>query len=139
MEAARFLLAGDTQSAVARRFGVSRTTASRWDHALRRRGLESLKKRKATGRPSRLTPAQMAALPALMAQGASAFGYADGRWTTARLSRAIMLSFGVRYDPDHVGRLLHRLDLHSRSTPQEIPLEMAAAYGAQSTPRAALM
>ena len=46
-----------TLSAVARKFGVSRTTASRWHRTLDRHGMERLHKRKAPGRPSRLTAA----------------------------------------------------------------------------------
>src|ERR1700756_4507607 len=54
MESRRLLAAQDlqmglTQSQVARKFGVSRTTASRWHRALDRRGVDSLRKRRATG------------------------------------------------------------------------------------------
>ena len=60
MESRRLLAAQDlqrgiSQSQVARKFGVSRTTASRWDRALSGKGFEALRKRRAPGRPSRLT------------------------------------------------------------------------------------
>src|SRR5260370_8679107 len=60
MESRRLLAAQDlqtglTQSEVARKFGVSRTTASRWNRSLSGKGVESLRKRPAPGRPSRLT------------------------------------------------------------------------------------
>ena len=63
MESRRLLAAQDlqnglSQSQIARKFGVSRTTASRWHRALHRRGVESLRKRRATGRPSRLNREQ---------------------------------------------------------------------------------
>src|ERR1035438_8565838 len=64
MESRRLLAAQDlqgglTQSQVARKFGVSRTTASRWRRALSVRGVEALRKRRASGRPSRLSAEQL--------------------------------------------------------------------------------
>src|SRR5690349_3013235 len=71
LEAAQDLLNGTTQSEVARKFCVSRTTASRWHRALKGSGVESLRKRRAPGRPSRLTRDQLAGLSSLVAEGAS--------------------------------------------------------------------
>jgi transposase len=119
LEAAQELLKGVSQAQVARKFGVSRTTASRWNRTLDGQGLECLRKRKAPGRPSRLGPSQLAEVPDIYALGAQAFGFETDRWTTCRLARAIEMRFGVRYDPDHVGRLMHRLGL--RSKPQANP------------------
>jgi transposase len=36
------------------------------------------------------------------------------RWTTGRLAIVIDRQFGVHYDEDHVGRLMHKLGLRSR-------------------------
>src|SRR6516164_5944140 len=102
LDAAQDLLNGIAQSQVARKFGVSRTTASRWQRALKGSGVESLRKRRAPGRPSRLTREQLLSLADVMADGAAAYGFADDRWTTARLAVAIQARFGVHYDPDHV-------------------------------------
>ena len=44
--AATDLQGGISQSAVARKFGVSRTTASRWCRALNGNGLDALRKRR---------------------------------------------------------------------------------------------
>jgi transposase len=115
LEAAQALLNGVPQAEVARQFDVSRTTASRWRRVLDTQGVDRLRKRKAPGRPSRLIPSQLAEVPALYAQGPRAFGFETDQWTTARLARAIECRFGVRYDPDHVGRLMHRLGLRERS------------------------
>src|SRR6059058_1586864 len=60
--AAQDLQTGLSQSQVARKFGVSRTTASRWHRALNGKGVESLRKRRAPGRPSRLTADQLASI-----------------------------------------------------------------------------
>ena len=121
LDAAQDLLNGISQSQVARKFGVSRTTASRWQRALRGSGVESLRKRRAPGRPSRLTRDQLNGLADLMAQGAMAYGFPDDRWTTARLSVAISVRYGVRYDPDHVGRLMHKMGLR-KPEPIQMPV-----------------
>src|SRR5579864_1159294 len=124
LEAAQDLLNGITQSQVARKFGVSRTTASRWQRALKGSGVESLRKRRAPGRPSRLTRDQLNGLGDLMAQGAIAYGFPDDRWTTARLSVAI----AMRYGPDHVGRLMHKMGLRKTDSPLEMPAYAASRY-----------
>lgn len=95
-------------------YGVSRTTASRWHHALVQKGVDSLKKRRATGRPSRLAAAQLQQLVSIFAAGPQAHGLHAERWTTGRLALVIHAQFGIRYDEDHVGRLMHRLGLRAR-------------------------
>ena len=134
MESRRLLAAQDLQtglrqSDVARKFGVSRTTASRWQHALDAKGVESLRKRCAPGRPSRLNREQLLAIPAMYEAGPRMAGFDADRWTTARFALAIEVRFGVRYDPDHAGRIMHRLGL------REKPRHATAAAGAgQVTP-----
>ena len=95
-------------------YGVSRTTASRWHHALLHKGVDSLKKRRATGRPSRLTADQLNDLARIFAEGPQAHGMDAQRWTTGRLAIVIEGQFGVHYDEDHVGRLMHKLGLRER-------------------------
>ena len=119
MESRRLLAAQDlqtglSQSNVARKFGVSRTTASRWHRALSGRGVEALRKRRAPGRPSRLSADQQAAVAEIYKAGPRAAGFETDRWTTVRFADAIFIRFGVRYDPDHVGRIMHRLGLRER-------------------------
>jgi transposase len=120
MESRRLLAAQDlqnglSQSQIARKFGVSRTTASRWHRALHRRGVDSLRKRRATGRPSRLNLEQQEGVAELFRSGAIAAGFADDRWTTARFATAIETRYGIHYDPDHVGRIMHQLGLRRRT------------------------
>ena len=119
MESRRLLAAQDlqnglTQSQIARKFGVSRTTASRWHRALHRKGLEALHKRRAPGRPSRLTSEQRQGAAEIFRIGARAVGFSDDRWTTARFAAAIDMRYGIRYDADHVGRIMHQLGLRPR-------------------------
>src|SRR5674476_1609615 len=112
--AAQDLQTGLSQSDVARKFGVSRTTASRWNRSLSGKGVESLRKRRAPGRPSRLTADQLNGLTEVYRSGPRAAGFDSDKWTTARFAGAIFAQFGVRYDPDHAGRILHRLGLRER-------------------------
>lgn len=123
LEAAEQLLGGMTQAGVARKFGVSRTTASRWNRALRDHNLERLRKRKAPGRPSRLTSTQQEEVIKLFALGPRTFGFETDRWSTARFAQAIHSQFGIRYDPDHVGRLMHRLGLRAKRGAAAVPLD----------------
>ena len=130
LEAVQHLLSGLTQSDVARKFGVSRTTASRWNRALQQKGVEALRKRRATGRPSRLSREQLLRIPGFYAEGASAHGYSDSRWTTERLATVIEARFGVHYDHDHVGRLMQKLGLREpkRRTAPPAAKKAFAAY-----------
>jgi len=119
MESRRLLAAQDlqnglSQSKVARKYGVSRTTASRWCRALSGRGVEALRKRRAPGRPSRLNKVQLAEVAELYRGGPRAAGFDTDRWTTTRFADAIWTRFAIRYDPDHVGRIMHRLGLRER-------------------------
>jgi transposase len=128
LAAAQDLLEGCPQSSVARKFGVSRTTASRWCRALRNSGVESLRKRKAPGRPNRLNAQQLEELVDMFVAGPRSCGFPADRWTSTRLTQAIQERFGVRYDPDHVGRLMHRLHLAHREAPQERAAGAASPY-----------
>jgi transposase len=112
--AAQDLQMGVSQSKVARKYGVSRTTASRWHRALSGTGVEALRKRRAPGRPSRLSKDQLQGVAEIYHAGPRAAGYDADRWTTQRLAEAIYAKFAVRYDPDHVGRIMHRLGLRDR-------------------------
>src|ERR1044072_6220103 len=112
--AAQDLQAGVSQSQVARKFGVSRTTASRWNRALSGKGVEALRKRRAPGRPSLLNTEQLKIVSEIYSAGPRSAGMETDRWTTMRLAEAIHARFGIRYDPDHVGRIMHRLGLRAR-------------------------
>ena len=131
LEAVKDLQSGLTQSSVARKFLVSRTTASRWNRALQQKGVDALRKRRATGRPSRLTREQLQLIPDLFAQGAIVHGFPNNRWTTARLAAVIEARFGVHYDHDHVGRMMQKLGLREprkRAVPTSAPDAFSASY-----------
>ena len=135
MESRRLLAAQDlqtglSQSQVARKFGVSRTTASRWNHTLSGKGVDSLRKRRAPGRPSRLTADQLKTVAEIYQAGPRAAGFVADRWTTSRFADAIFAHFGVRYDPDHAGRIMHRLGLRERRRSQRVAPEVLYTFTA---------
>jgi putative transposase len=114
LAAAKELLTGVTQAQVARRYSVSRTTASRWHRSIVHKGVEGMRRKQATGRPSRLTADQVEGIRRMYFAGALAHGFPTDRWTTARMATAIEAHFGIRYDQDHVGRLMHKFGLRER-------------------------
>jgi transposase len=109
MEAARLLRQGRGQSEVARAVGVHRQSVSRWARELGESGMRGLRKAARTGRPAKLSPAQLRDLDRALRRGPEAFGYASGLWTAARVRDLIEERTGVRYHPDHVWRILHKL------------------------------
>jgi transposase len=132
LAAASDLLNGLKQSQIARRYGVSRTTASRWQRSIVVTGVESLRKRRATGRPSRLTADQVETIRRMYLDGAQAHGFSGDRWTTGKLAAAIERKFGIRYDQDHVGRLMHKFGLRERRfVYAPVALSHAAGLSAQ--------
>jgi transposase len=133
-EAAAELQRGLPQSEVARKFGVSRTTASRWRRALDGEGVDGLRRRRATGRPCRLNAEQFSLLRDLYHAGPRTAGFDADRWTTARFAEAIYRRFSVRYDPDHTGRIIHRLGLR----PRVVRYDTRLPYGSRYSPNTAL-
>jgi len=109
MEAARLLREGLSQSEVARELGVHRQSVSRWARELEQTGVRSLRRSALTGRPPKLSPAQLRDLEHALKRGPEALGYATGLWTAARVRDLIALRTGVRYHEDHVWRILRKL------------------------------
>ena len=84
---------------------------SQWLRRAREGGLEALRRHPAKGPPTKLTAEQFAQLPSLLAPGAEAYGYRGQVWTTKRVAEVIWRTFGVRYHPAHVSRLLRAVRL----------------------------
>ena len=102
-------------AAIAQALGVTPGAVSQWLRRARTDGIEALYHRPPPGPASRLTPEQLAKLPARLAQGAPAHGGQGAVWTRPRVVLVIKRHFGVTYHPAHVGRLLKR---HGLSLPQ---------------------
>lgn len=114
--AAQLFKEGRSQADVARFLQVSRQSVSRWYEDWSKGGLAALKKAPRTGRPARLTPAQLGKVERALLKGARANGYSTELWTLQRVSEVIARLTGVQYHPGHVWRILRGLGW-TRQTP----------------------
>lgn len=106
-QAIEWILQGRPKAEVARRSGVSWQAVWTWWRAYQRSGTRGLARRKHPGPKPKLPRRKLAQLPRLLSQGAVAHGFSTEVWTTQRVAQLIWQRFRVRYDRDHVGRLLH--------------------------------
>ena len=97
---------GWTQQQIADALGVRQGTVSKWLTRAQTQGLDALRRKKAKGPVARLSAEQRAQLPALLNQGAEAFGFRGAVWTRARIAAVIKRTFGVAYHPAHISRIL---------------------------------
>jgi transposase len=101
--------AGWWQKDIAAALGVSRAAVCQWIRCAREGGgVAALRSRPHLGGPSRLSAEQRTQIPALLARGAPAYGFGGDVWTAKRIAAVIERTFGVRYHPDHVSRLLRQ-------------------------------
>ena len=123
--------AGWNQAEIAAALGVTRGAVSQWLTRARVEGVEEgLRAHPASGRPPKLTLEQRAQLPALLDRGAEAYGFRGQVWTCKRVGEVIRRTFGVTYDPAHVGRLLHTLGYRvQRPTERATQRDEAAIRG----------
>jgi transposase len=94
---------------IAAALGVSRAAVCQWIRCARQGGgVEALRSRPHPGCPAKLTAQQRAQIPSLLARGAEAYGFRGDVWTAKRVAAVIERTFGVRYHPDHISRLLRQ-------------------------------
>jgi len=91
---------------VARQIGCSPMSVSRWQAEVRARGPDALRPNPAPGRPPRITPRQRAKLLKSLLKGATAHGFSTDLWTLPRVVEVIARTFGVRYHPAHVWKIV---------------------------------
>jgi len=107
-EGMRLLGQGVAQAEVARRCGISRPTALRWDQQ-RQSVRGAAWKRRPLGRRPKLTPTHKLQLEKALVRGAQAHGFLNDLWTLPRVAELIQRQSGVRLHPGHVWRLLGRM------------------------------
>jgi transposase len=101
--------AGWKQCAIAAALGVTPGAVSQWFKRARLGGPPALRRHPAPGPVPKLTAEQRAGLPGLLARGAEAFGWRGDVWTAPRVATLIRDTFGVRYHPAHISRLLRAI------------------------------
>lgn len=99
---------------VARTIGAAPSSVKRWKDALEEGGKNALKSKPHTGRPSRLSTKQRQDLLHILKQGPRAANLRADQWTCQRVGTVIRRSFGVKYHPDHVSRILRALGWNSK-------------------------
>lgn len=93
---------------IAQALAVSRAAVSGWLKRAREQGSTALRRKPAPGPTPKLTAAQRAALPTVLAKGAEWYGFVGDVWTTKRVAVVIKREWGVSYHPAHVSRLLRQ-------------------------------
>jgi len=101
---------GYSLNEAARRVGCAASSVMRWRDTRRRGGKKALKVRFSPGRPPKLKAGQRRRLVRTLLKGAMTYGYSTELWTTARIAEVIKEEFGIKYHPDHVGRLMRDLE-----------------------------
>ena len=107
--AASMLMKGRGIREVARTIGAAPSSVKRWKDALEEGGKNALKSKPHTGRPARLSAKQRQDLLHILNQGPRAANLRADQWTCRRVGTVIRRSFGVKYHPDHVSRILRAL------------------------------
>jgi transposase len=127
--------AGWKQQDIAAALGVSKSAVSQWLSRAVRDGVESLRRRVAAGPTPRLTAAQRAQIPGLLARGAEAYGFRGAVWTTGRVAMVIQREFSVQYHPAHVSRLLRAVGWSPQKPVRRASQRDEAAIAAWGTER----
>jgi transposase len=109
LKAASLFDNGLAPAEVARHFGVTCQSASRWHKAWEKGGQSALKKTPKAGRPPRLKPQDLPVLKRALKAGPGEHGFPTELWTTQRVAQVIKARFDIEYHPDHVGRLLGQI------------------------------
>ena len=101
-------------NAVARFLGCPASSVMRWRDQRDREGDGVYEVRTSPGRPPRLDASQKKILARQLLKGARDYGYRTDLWTTARIAEVIKKTFGVRYNRDHIGRMLNSMGFSFR-------------------------
>jgi transposase len=95
LRAAELLAQGRSQAEVAETVGVSRENVRRWQALVAQGGVAALRRRRAGGRPPKLSDAQAAQVEQALQQGAKANGFDSDLWTLERVAQVVQRVTGV--------------------------------------------
>jgi putative transposase len=109
MQAAAWFAEGAWPREVARRLRISNNPAYLWRRRWRCGGTDALVSKGPGGGRCRLSASQLDRLRAALEAGPAVYGWADQRWTLARIATLIGRLFHVRYTLRGTSYLLHRI------------------------------
>jgi transposase len=89
-------------------YNVSHKSICNWVHSYNRYGLDGLKDKPRSGRPSRLDESQRSTLRAAIMDKPEKFGYSSGVWNGSIVLDYIQKAFGISYKKAQVYNLLRR-------------------------------
>ena len=107
----RLFLDGYPRSEAAALSGMDRQTLRDWVHRYNALGVEGLKSRHSSGRPSALSEAQKAELRELVIKGPDPETDKVVRWRCVDLQAEVARRFSVEVHENTIGRWLHELGL----------------------------
>ena len=107
--AGRLLLEGRKIGEVAQILAASESSVRRWRRVVEKGGLEALKAKPHPGRKPRLNEKQKQRLVKVLLAGPRKAGYRTDLWTCPRVAEVIAKTFGVKYHPAHVWKILRSL------------------------------
>jgi transposase len=105
------VLAGMSREAAAGRAGMDRQTLRDWVIRFNAEGIEGLRDRPKSGRPTWLNEGQLAVLKALVLRGPDPERDGVSSWRAKDLCRMVEDRFGIAYSENGMLRLLHDLGL----------------------------
>jgi len=107
--ASRTAETGWPQKKVAEAMGVTEGAVSQWMKRARDGGVEALRHHAPPGGDSKLRAEQWAQLPAILARGAEAYGFAGAVWTRGRVRQVIQDVLGVSYQVARMSYVLNKI------------------------------
>lgn len=109
-------LDGLSRQRAARQAGMDRQSLRDWAHRFNDEGIEGLRDRPHTGRPTRLNEGQLASFRALVLRGPDIERDGVSSWTAKDLCRIVEDRYGVCYRENGMLALLKSLDLSWQKT-----------------------
>jgi transposase len=107
--AGSLLLEGRRIGEVAEIVAASESSVRRWRRVVEKGGVEALTAKPHPGPKPRLNEQQKRRLVKVLLAGPRKAGYRNDLWTCPRVAQVIARTFGVKYHPAHVWRILRSL------------------------------
>jgi len=100
---------GTRYSVIAAMLKISEESIRLWVKVLLLKGIEGLRSRKPSGRPSKLTKTQRKELDTLITEGPAKAGFPGACWRSPMIQSLIYQRFGVEYSVHYISQLLKNM------------------------------